>query len=176
MSRLAVPLVLLLAMACSGGSEVVADVDINETCELFAEATTPIERRVVETDLVDQIASASDDEDDTAVLEVLASLQEACPDVAEELLGTGDAELASTVSLDLGACGSDEVDGEVINNGEVPVNVRILVRFTDDDDVLLDTRTTSVSGLEPGQTGKWNVFAPDPYDRCRAVVDSVVPS
>lgn len=170
-------LLVVLVQACSGEGESVAGVDINQVCERYGAAGAPIERRVVEADLMDQVEVATSEGDDSALVDVLAALRDACPDVADALLGTGvEAGLASEVSLDLGSCGSDEVDGEVTNEADVSVNVRVLVRFTDDEDVLLDTRMTTVSGLQPGQTGRWSVYAVDSYDRCRATIDTVAPS
>lgn len=166
-----------VAVACSsGGSETVAGIDIEETCAQFEAAGSPIERRVIETDLFEQLEDEPADDEMPPLLAVLAGMREHCPEVVDSILGTADAELVAGVDVDLASCGSKEVAGTVTNGNDETVTVRLLVRLTDSSDVLIDTSTTTVSGLEPGQTGKWDVYVSDSYDRCRVLIDKVTAS
>lgn len=162
----------LLLAACGGdGPALTAGVDVEATCAELRRATTPIERRVVESDLLDSIG-----EDDEQMLEVFAALLDRCPDEARNLLGLDDAPLDGFAgSLEVDRCRNGTAGGTVTNESDSMVDVRIEVQFEDANEVLLDTRTAWVRGLAPGATGRWEsrYLGDDSVRVCRGRVDDV---
>ena len=71
-------------------------------------------------------------------------------------------------------CGYDEARGSVTNNAAQAVDVFVDVQFLDGRIVIGDS-LASISGLRPGETGRWEApyLGDSDYDSCRADVSSV---
>jgi hypothetical protein len=167
---------LLLSVACDEANPTV-ELAI-ETCGRLQEATTPIERRVTEEDLVASAETASEGLASAtpagpALADVLLEMSNRCPDQTRQLLGQDQA--TSDVRIAVDHCGTSEVSGVVINDGDATVNVRIEVRIIGDANTLLESAVTVVNGLEAGQRGKWATHhsVDDGNFTCNADVDRV---
>lgn len=108
------------------------------------------------------------------------AMRERCPGMIAAMQGIADEQeadnqLPSQVEVLGVSCGADQVNGEIRNNSDRTVTVFLDVRFYDSGEtVLLDSSTASVSGLDPGQTGRYESYVPvGSYERCRVVVSSV---
>lgn len=103
-------------------------------------------------------------------------MADGCQDLTAELLGgTVSGPSAADARLVLDQCSSDGADGTIENEGDEAITVRVRVRFTDPDDVLLDSSTDVVDDLRPGEVGEWSVrfFGEDRVARCDSRIDSV---
>ena len=82
--------------------------------------------------------------------------------------------LPSKMRVKLDTCYSDKAVGSVTNNSNVTVEVFVEVQFLDDKGTVIDDGIDSVSGLRPGETGKWEApyLGDSSYATCRADVTS----
>lgn len=78
------------------------------------------------------------------------------------------------MSIDVVGCSRQGATGTVRNGSSVVVDVFIDVQFLDAGGVVVDNSLASVSGLRPGETGKWDSPRIDdnPVKSCRADVDN----
>lgn len=83
-------------------------------------------------------------------------------------------DLVSLMSIDVKGCSRQGATGTVRNRSDVVVDVFVEVQFLDAGGVVVDNSLASVSGLRPGETGKWDAPRIDdnPVDSCRANVDN----
>ncbi len=164
----------VLATACAGSTDSTAAVlDTDRICAELARAATPIERRVIETDLIDATSGESE------LRDVLLGLMERCPDEAAILLGDDRPERPELeVDIEVTGCGADEAEGLATNRSDTRADITIEVQFYGRDDVLLDTTAAYVRGLDAGATGRWDArtFGDDRAARCTAAIRNARPS
>lgn len=169
MHRCWLVVVVVAAMSCgSPDPQLVANIDIDRTCADLAAAATPIERRVIETDLVEATK-----ENGSVLVEVLGALMDTCPNEAAALLGSDvPTRPAIEVSLELDECRAGETGGTLTNQSNDRADITIEVQFFDADQVLLGTANAYVRGLAGGATGRWDAhyFGDDSPVRCAASV------
>jgi hypothetical protein len=176
--RRALPAIIVsagvLASACGGSADSsAAALDTAQICAELARAATPIERRVIETDLIDSTNG------EVELRDVLLDLMDRCPNEAAILLGDDRPERPELpVDIEVTRCGADEADGLATNRSDTRADITIEVQFYGRDDVLLDTRSAYVRGLDAGATGRWDArtFGDDRAARCTAAVRSTRPS
>lgn len=166
----------VLLVAC-GEPDPVATM-AGQACESFAEAGTPIERRLAEEDLL----AALDDNEAVSIVDLLDRMRTTCPESAADMLlgsatNTERSAVQDQVSLDVEECEDESAAGTVTSEADRAVSVRVEVRFSDGAEVLLDTSGDVVSELHPGQTGRWEVYAAgnEDVDTCYAEIVQVVP-
>lgn len=163
----------LSLVACGRGDTTpTAETIAASACDELAEAGTPIERRLLEQELMDQVEQL----DNVELPAVVGAMADRCHDLTAELRGgnaTGPS--AGDARLVLDQCSSDGADGTVENEGDDTITVRVRVRFTDSDDALLDSSIDVVDDLRPGEVGEWSVrhFGDDHVARCDSRTDSV---
>lgn len=164
----------VLATACADSADsAVAGLDTERICTELARAATPIERRVIETDLIDGTSS------DSELRDVLLDLMDRCPDQAAVLLGNDQPQHPQLeVDIEVTGCRADEAEGLATNRSDTRADITIEVQFYDRDDVLLDTTAAYVRGLDAGATGRWDArtFGDDRAARCTAAIRSARPS
>ncbi len=163
-----------LATACAEPADTsAAPLDIDQVCSELERSATPIERRVIETDLMDATASNDD------LRGVLIDLMDRCPDEAALLLGEDQPRRTDLdVRVEVNRCRAGEAEGLVTNRSDTRADITIEVQFYDRDDVLLDTSPTFVHGLDPGASGRWDArtFGDDRAARCTAAIRNARPS
>ena len=164
----------VLATACAASADsTVAGLDTERICAELAQAATPIERRVIETDLIDATSGESE------LRGVLLDLMDRCPDEAAILLGDDRPERPELeIDIEVTGCRADEAEGLATNRSDTRADITIEVQFHDRDDVLLDTTAAYVRGLDAGATGRWDArtFGDDRAARCTAAIRSARPS
>jgi hypothetical protein len=184
---------LLATLTCSGlilagcsNSEppgLIAGIDVEQVCNDLESARTPLERRVVEADLLDALEQAADSvddensEDSAGLGEVIVELLETCPDEAAVMLGTDGQGFENQVSLER-TCTTDEASGTVTNESDQTLDIRVETQFYNANDVLLSSSQDSVRGLRAGQSGRWSnrYFGDEDAARCLSRVTQAVPS
>ena len=164
----------VLATACGGSADsTTAGLDTGRICAELARAATPIERRVIETDLIDATSGEGELQD------VLLDLMDRCRDEAAILLGDDRPERSELeVDIEVTGCGADEAEGLATNRSDTRADITIEVQFYGPDDVLLDTTSAYVRGLDAGATGRWDArtFGDDRAARCTAAIRNSRPS
>ena len=170
------PACLLAAALLIGCAENV-DPDValaQEVCADLQSATTPIERRVAEKRLLGTVggSQASEGADFGAVV---GAMKDECPEETSALLDLD--QLDHQVELTVDSCEDNEASGTVTNGGDTTVTVHIAVRVVDDEDTLLDTSSTTVRDLEPGQRGEWEAYHSEDSlgFTCKGEIDQVTP-
>ncbi len=172
------PTVLLSAGVLGTGCAASADstdagLDTERICTELAQTATPIERRIIETDLIDATSSEGE------LRDVLVDLMDHCPDEATVLLGDDQPQRPELeVDIEVTGCRADEAEGLATNGSDTRADITIEVQFYDRDDVLLDTTAAYVRGLDGGARGRWDarMFGDDRAARCTAAVRNARPS
>ena len=74
-------------------------------------------------------------------------------------------------------CGMDEVTGQVTNRSSKRLDIYLRVFEIDSRGSQLDDRLAAVTGLAPGETGRWtSLVLVDGYTVCEIVLDEVFES
>jgi len=166
-------LAAVLVVGCGRGADASAAL-ADDICSQLQEASTPLERRVAQQELMETM-EADAGEGKASFVEVLTAMGERCPTESAQLLGAGAQD--HDVRLTVEGCRDNKASGTVTNEGDTTVTVRVGVRIVDGDDTLLDTSSTLVDGLEPGQKGRWEAYhsVDDAGFTCKGEVEQVTP-